>query len=98
MHHINLGEVYYDFYRVDGEEKADSVLNVLLKLPIEFVSRIDLDLLKIAGRYKSAGRISYADCFVLAMAEVYNAQVITSDHKEFDKIALKGKLSFRWIR
>ncbi|MGQ9630736.1 MAG: type II toxin-antitoxin system VapC family toxin [bacterium] len=98
MHLINLCEVYYGFYKVDGEKRAEEVITNLLKLPIEYVEEMPLDFVKIVGRYKATYRISLADAFVLALAEVKDGQIVTTDHKEFDPINKEGKLKFLWLR
>ena len=98
MHYINLGEVYYGFRRSEGEQKASDVLNKLLDLPVEYVTVVTLDLLKHAGKFKSEHRISYADAFVLALAETEQVQIVTSDHHEFDLVEAAGQMKFFWIR
>lgn len=87
MHALNLGEVYYDSCRVSGEKKADELFEDIAQLPIQVVWELDEDLLKMAGKYKSQHKISFADSFVLALAEKENAIVISTDHHEFEPIA-----------
>ena len=92
---INLGEIYYIILRDKGEEVAGSTLTNLLKLPVEIIST-NLTLVLTAARYKSRGRISYADCFVLAVAQEKKAQIVTGDPEfepfedEFPIIWLQG--------
>ncbi|TGO03416.1 hypothetical protein PN36_06595 [Candidatus Thiomargarita nelsonii] len=59
---------------------------------------MDAPFIELIGKYKTSYRISYADCFVLALAERENAIVISTVHHEFDVIDETGKLFFYWLR
>ena len=98
MHVLNLYEVYYDYYRNEGEEVADTVLSNLLKLPITYEERIDLNLMKIAAEFKVTYKVSVADTVALALTDLKNAALVTSDHHEFDEIEQANRLKFYWIR
>lgn len=98
MHMINLGEVYYGFYKIEGKEKAETVVENLLRLPIDFVEDMSLNFVKLAGKYKARYRISFADAFVLALAEKTQGQVVTTDHTEFEPVAKKERIEFFWVR
>ena len=98
MHAVNLGEVYYDSLRVSGKEKAQTLFKDIAELPISIVWELDAPFVKLIGEYKTSYQVSYADCFVLALAEIENAIVISTDHHEFDVIDNAGKLSFYWLR
>jgi len=98
MHTLNLYEVYYDYYRNDGKDVADNVLNDLLKFPIIYQERTDLDLLKIAAEFKVKYKVSVADSIALALTDLKNVALMTSDHHEFDEIEEANRLKFFWIR
>ncbi len=98
MHAINLGEVYYDTLRSMGQAKATALFSDLADLPIEIIWTLDQALLEAAGRYKTRYRISYADSFVLALAEQQEAVVISTDHHEFDTVEIAQALKFAWLR
>lgn len=98
MHILNLGEVYYGFYKVEGREKAETVIENLMQLPINFVEDMSIDFVKTAGKYKANYRISFADAFVLALAEKREGKVVTTDHGEFDPVAKKERIEFFWVR
>ncbi len=98
MHMINLCETYYGFYKKDGKRHAEEILQKLLLLPIEYIEDISLDFIKAVGKYKAAYKISLADAFVLALAEIKKAAVVTTDHKEFDPVSYEGKIEFLWLR
>jgi len=42
--------------------------------------------------------MSYADSYVLAMADISNAQVVSTDHHEFDIVEKNTMLKFYWPR
>jgi len=98
MHAINLGEVYYDSIRFGGKDVADEILADVRKLPLKILWNLDYDLIKRVGHFKTDYRISYADAFVLAVADRSNSTVISTDHHEFDPIDQKGILNFLWLR
>lgn len=98
MHIINLGEVYYDILRNSGEVVARQILEELKQLSIEFIFEVSYELLMLAGKYKVEEKVSYADSFALALSEIESAELVTTDHHEFDTIEEKGKLKFLWLR
>ena len=95
---LNLCEVYYDAYRQGGKRIADQLLRDVGKLPIRFVRTISRPLLQEAGRLKAAGRISLADAFAVALANLKGGRLITTDHHEFDPVEARGDGEFYWIR
>ena len=98
MHKLNLLEVYYGFYRDDGSEKAESVLDDSLSLPIMYIDDLGEPLFREAGRLKASYDISFADSFALSLALVMGEPLITADHHDFDRIKNKEKIKFSWIR
>jgi hypothetical protein len=52
-----------------------------------------------AGRLKAVHRrVSLADCFAIALASRLDAQVVTSDHHEFDALVASGVCRVLFIR
>jgi len=98
IHAVNAGEVYYDMLRVSGKDKASELFEDISELPITVIWGLDISLIELSGKYKTSYRISYADSFVLALAERENAIVISTDHHEFDIVEKTGILSFYWLR
>jgi len=98
MHSINLTEVYYDAVYVSGEEKAQELFEKITELPITILWDLDISLIKSVGKYKTSYKVSFADSFVLALAEQEKAIVLSTDHHEFDMIEKAEKLSFYWLR
>lgn len=85
---ISLGEVYYILIRALGLEEANVILAHILALPITIAS-VSRDDVLAAAQYKARGAISYADCFVVALARVTHATIVTGDRgfKAFEKDA-----------
>lgn len=98
MHSINIGEVYYDSLRISGEEKAQELFDDIAKLPINVIWTLDIPFINLVGKYKTSYKISYADSFVLALAEREGGIVISTDHHEFDPLEDAGVLRFSWLR
>lgn len=98
IHSINLCEVYYYSVRVYGPQLAREALLRLSTDGLHERSDMDQGLWTRAGEIKSRGRISLADCFCPALAERMNAQLVTSDHKEFDPIMPLGLCPIVFIR
>jgi len=98
MNRINLLEVFYGVYREEGKEKAEEVLERILKLPIKIIKTIKSKVLKEAGRLKATYKISLADSIALAETLTKKALILTADHHEFDEIEEKERINFSWIR
>ncbi len=90
---VNAGEIYYIVARELGSGKAEEIWEVIKTLPIEIVE-VDDELAKEAAKFKARFSISYADCFVAALARIKKGEIITGD-KEFEKIS--GELKIKWI-
>lgn len=99
IHAATVAEVYYDFLKRNSLENANMFLQELkLNYPIIIVNEVDENLIRQIGYFKSLFKVSFADSFVLALAKVKNAIVITADHHEFDSIEANGELNFEWIK
>jgi PIN domain nuclease of toxin-antitoxin system len=98
VHAINLCEVYYDFLRASDESAAKSAISDVDLIGIVIREDLDPQLWQEAGRYKATERISLADCFALALTNRVGAELVTSDHHEFDPIAARGVCGIRFFR
>ena len=81
---INLGEIAYITRRKSGPETAEVIVSAVDMLPIEVVG-VDRELALGAAEIKADYPISYADCFVLALAKRVEGTVVTGD-PEFEKV------------
>ena len=98
MPKLNILEIYYGVFREDGQAKAEEVLAKILALPITVIENLSEAVFKEAGRLKAVYSISLADAIALTEAKTRNAQLVTSDHHEFDPIEKQKDVKFYWIR
>ena len=90
---VNWGEIYYNTYRVQGEEHAEKVLSQLTRYAIEFIDA-DQSLTYEAAKLKGKHKIAHADCFTAALADRLKAKVVTGD-PEFRK--LESEITIEWV-
>jgi PIN domain nuclease of toxin-antitoxin system len=97
-HSVNLCEVYYDSLRAAGPASARRVIATLFADGV--VERRDMNrrFWQRVGALKARGRISLADCFCIALAQELQAEVVTSDRREFGPIVSLGIVPVRFIR
>ena len=98
MHLANLGEVYYDIVKRNDEATAQETYQDVKQLPIRFEDRIRDQMVFKIGEVKTAYRISYADAFAVAQATLSNAELVTTDHKEFEPLEEAGIVKIKWLR
>ena len=91
---VNWGEVYYITMREAGRERADEVAQLVTTLPIQIVPA-DLDLTRQAAAFKSKYKMSYADCFAVALARQRKVELVTGD-KEFRQV--EGHVKILWLK
>lgn len=98
LHKATLAEALYDSLRTNKVKNADQLLGDFYALPVTLTNTLSDDFVKIIAHNKITHKVSFADCFVLALATLINAKVLTADHHEFDLIEKAGELKFEWIR
>lgn len=94
---VNVYELFYDCLKRDAAT-ARQLVDDIYSLPITVVEALDRPLMQNAGAFKVAYRISLADSVALGLAQQLNAQLVSSDHHEFDQIEADEKARFFWIR
>ncbi len=97
IHAITVGEIYYNALRQKAKD-SDRIWDDLQQLPVTIIWELDRAFIERVGKYKTSFKLSYADCFVLALAEQKFAAVITTDHHELEAVEKAGKISFCWLR
>ncbi|MCC6328013.1 MAG: type II toxin-antitoxin system VapC family toxin [Acidobacteria bacterium] len=90
---VNAGEVWYTMARRRSVHDADQVIRWLREIGIDLVNA-DMELTRIAARYKAKGGISYADCFAAALAKQAGGTLVTGD-REFEQ--LQEQISILWL-
>jgi predicted nucleic acid-binding protein len=97
-HAINLCEVFYDFVRAQDENTARRAVHDLLDIGVAPREDMDAALWEEAGLIKARHRVSLADAFGLALARRLDADLVSSDHREFDALAGTADFRIRFIR
>jgi predicted nucleic acid-binding protein len=97
MHVLNLGEVYYNVFKGEGENLANSVWAKVRNYPVEFVDDLSESFLLSAARIKGTYPISYADAFAASTSIEKEAMLITGD-PDFKLLERDGKIKVLWIR
>jgi uncharacterized protein with PIN domain len=99
IHSVNLCEVYYDFYRSDGESFAESIVSDLQQARVVFRFDLTGEFWRQVGRYKATiARIFLADCFALALARRSDGILVTSDRREFEPVVNLNICPIEFIR
>lgn len=98
VHSINLCEVYYQAVRMSGFVVAKQIIADLRTLKLIESDVMDEPFWMRVGDLKARGGIALPDCFALTLAAQLNAQIVTSDHKEFDPIVPLGICPILFIR
>ena len=90
---VNAGEIWYITARETSDAEADRTLVELEKLGMQFFDA-DLKLAHEAARFKVKGRLSFADCFAVALAKENKADLITGD-PEFKQV--ESEVKIHWL-
>ncbi len=90
---VNVGEVWYSLARRRSTADADQALRWISEIGIELIDA-DMELTRIAARFKAKGGISYADCFAAALAKQNKATLVTGD-TEFKQ--LEKEIDIVWL-
>jgi len=81
---INLGEIIYITERKMGRDIAENTLEDILRLPIQ-IAEASMNRVLNAAHVKAQYGISYADAFVVSLAQELKATIMTAD-PEFKKV------------
>lgn len=99
IHSINICEVYYDFWRSDGESFAENLVKDLQNTGVQIRSDLTGDFWRQVAKYKATiKRISLADCFALTLVNREDGILVTSDRKEFEPVIPLNICSINFIR
>ena len=98
MNKYNLLEVYYGFFREDGEAFAEEKIRAIRESPITIIETLSDEVFRQAGRFKATYNISLADAVVLGQGAADGFVVVSSDHHEFNMVEENEELTFLWFR
>ena len=90
---MNLGEIIYITERKLGRDIAENILEDILRLPIR-IGEASMNRVLGAAHVKAQYAISYADAFVVSLAQELKATIITAD-PEFKKV--ESLASIMWL-
>jgi ribonuclease VapC len=90
---VNAGEIWYILAREISETEAERAINDLKQLGIQFIDA-DWPLTRAAAGFKAKYRMSYADCFAAALAQLHKAELVTGD-KEFKQV--EDAIKVQWL-
>jgi len=90
---LNLGELLYIIERERGLPVAQRTLAQLQQLPVQLVEA-SLARILAAAHIKAHTPISYADAFVVAAAQEFQATILTGD-PEFAKLTIP--IAIEWL-
>lgn len=90
---MNLGEVVYITERERGLAKAQEVLAVVERLPIEILP-VNRQTVLAAAHIKASHSIAYADAFAVVAAQEQKGTLVTGD-PEFESV--KDIVQIEWI-
>ena len=91
---VNAGEVWYIVAREVSVVDADSSIRQLRQLGIAFIDA-DWDLAHVAAGFKSKHKMSFADCFAVALTKQKKATLLTGD-KEFKQV--NSEINIDWLK
>ena len=98
MHAVNLCEVYYDALRAGGPAAGAEAVRKTEVAGVTMREDMTTPFWQLVGQLKvSPGRVSLADCFVLALAIATGGTLVTADH-EFDAVVPLGLCPILFIR
>ena len=98
-HALNLCEVYYHFYRANGETTADDAIADLSDLRVGERNDMQSDFWRTMSTLKALHkRVSLADCAALVLARKLDALLLTADRHELERIEELSICRIKFIR
>jgi uncharacterized protein with PIN domain len=97
VHVTNLCEVYYNYLRSDGIDKAEEAWQRASGM-LGVIEKSDANFMKRVGRWKVDYTLPLGDAFASAAAEENACPLVTTDHNDFDAIEAAGVLQIVWLR
>ena len=97
LHALHLGEVYYITLRERGSSLADLAYSRIKAFPLNFIDRIDEELLLTAASIKANFPISYADSFAAALAKIKNCVLLSGD-PELKLLENQKIIAIEWLK
>ena len=96
MHRVNLGELYYNVLKKDGEEKAAKIYSLILQYPIQFSDDLTNHFLATVGRFKVYYKMGYADSYAATSTLFEEGILVTKDH-DFKILEKEKIIRVLWV-
>ena len=90
---LNLGEIMYITERRLGRDTAESILGDIVRLPVQ-LAEAGMERVLAAAHVKANHAVSYADAFVVSLAQELNATIVTAD-PEFKTV--QSQVNILWL-
>lgn len=90
---VNWGEMLYTIERRSDADQAARAAVFLDSVPVQIVA-VDKPFAQRAAHFKVVGRLSYADCYAAALAQIRDAAVVTGD-PEFHSV--ENLVAIEWL-
>lgn len=97
IHATNLCEVYYNYLRTDGADRAEEALGKAIEI-VGVIEQLDAQFVKRVGRWKVDYSLPLGDAFAAATAEEHACASVTTDHNDFSAVEAAGVLQIVWLR
>jgi len=92
---ISLGEAYYILLRRQGKQPAEEIVGSILLDDSFVINEASWQRIKDAAAIKARGGLSYADAFVLGLAQEIQAAVVTGNPEI--RASVQPGLQIIWI-
>jgi bifunctional DNA-binding transcriptional regulator/antitoxin component of YhaV-PrlF toxin-antitoxin module len=84
---------YRKKFNIKRRRRLDEVIHLISSLPIQIV-QADMEVTRQAAEFKSCKKMSSADCYAVATAKHYKAELVTGD-LEFKEV--EKEIQIIWI-
>lgn len=99
VHAINLCEVFYDYARAYDASAARAVLRDIGIVGVQTRTDLDAAICEDAAQLKADWRrVSLADCFGIALTRRLDADFLTTDRHELEKLEAASIARITFIR
>jgi predicted nucleic acid-binding protein len=74
------------------------MLKTVERSPIKVITKLSKNVFNAAGRIKSTYHIPMGDTIAAAECIIGNGTLVTSDHKDFEKVERSENIKVLWFR
>ena len=96
IHSLNMFEVYANYLRSDGHERAEEALDSANQF-LRTIDEYNEAFLKRVARWKVDHNLSLGHAFAAALAEEFACPLVTKNQNDFEEVEKSGALKIEWI-